>query len=173
MTKSVGRTKQASNSSRVLLENLPETLNDEFWMSFALAEARQAVTAGEVPIGAVIVLNNEIIGCGHNQPISRCDPTAHAEIVALRAAAKRIENYRLTDATIYVTIEPCAMCAGAIVNARIKRLVYGAAELRQGAVNSVFQVCTNSSLNHQVEVTAGVQEGDCKALLQTFFKARR
>lgn len=169
MTKSVGRTKQASQSSRVLLENLP----DEFWMSFALAEARQAVTVGEVPIGAVIVLNDEIIGRGHNQPISSCDPTAHAEIIALREAAKRIENYRLTDATIYVTIEPCAMCAGAIVNARIKRLVYGAIEPRQGAIHSVFQVCTNRSLNHQVEVTAGVKEDNCKALMQSFFQARR
>ena len=169
MTKSVGRIKQASNSSRLLLENL----TDEFWMNFALAEARQAVTFGEVPIGAVIVLNDEIIGRGHNQPIRSCDPTAHAEIIALREAAKRIENYRLTDATIYVTIEPCAMCAGAIVNARIKRLVYGAAEPRQGAIHSVFQICTNSSLNHQVEVRAGVKEEDCKALMQTFFKARR
>ena len=173
MTKSVEGTKQASQSSRVLLENLPQTLNDEFWMSFALAEARQAVTVGEVPIGAVIVLNDEIIGRGHNQPISSCDPTAHAEIIALREAARWIKNYRLTDATIYVTIEPCAMCAGAIVHARIKRLVYGAVEPRQGAIHSVFQICTNSSLNHQVEVTAGVKEENCKALMQTFFKARR
>ena len=177
MTKSRGRTKQASKSSRVLLENLPEKLpeklGDEFWMNFALAEARQAVTVGEVPIGAVIVLHDEIIGRGHNQPISSCDPTAHAEIIALREAAKQIENYRLTEATIYATIEPCAMCAGAIVNARIKRLVYGAAEPRQGAIHSVFQICTNSSLNHQVEVTAGVREDDCKTFMQTFFKARR
>lgn len=142
-------------------------------MNFALAEARQAVRVDEVPIGAVIVLDNEIIGRGHNQPMRRCDPTAHAEILALREAAKHIENYRLTEATMYVTIEPCAMCAGAIVNARIKRLVYGATEPRQGAVNSVFQICTNSSLNHQVEVTAGVQEEDCKALMQAFFKMRR
>lgn len=161
--------KQTPASSRVVLANL----TDEFWMSFALAEARQAATVGEVPIGAVIVRHDEIIGRGHNEPIRSCDPTAHAEIIALREAARRIENYRLTDATIYVTIEPCAMCAGAIVNARIQRLVYGATEPRQGAVDSIFQICTNSSLNHQVEVTAGVKEEECKALMQTFFQARR
>lgn len=169
MSKSVKPTKQTPPSSRVVLENL----TDEFWMDFALAEARQAVRVGEVPIGAVIVLNDEIIGRGHNQPIRSCDPTAHAEIMALREAARRIENYRLTNATIYVTIEPCAMCAGAIVNARIQRLVYGAVEPRQGAVDSIFQICTNSSLNHQVEVTAGIKEEDCKAIMQRFFKARR
>ena len=169
MSKSVKPTKQTPPSSRVVLENL----TDEFWMDFALAEARQAVRVGEVPIGAVIVLNDEIIGRGHNQPIRSCDPTAHAEIMALREAARRIENYRLINATIYVTIEPCAMCAGAIVNARIKRLVYGAVELRQGAVDSIFQICTNSSLNHQVQVTAGVKDEDCKAIMQRFFKARR
>jgi tRNA(adenine34) deaminase len=169
MTISAGNTKRPQKSSRVLFENL----NDEFWMNFALAEAREAVAADEVPIGAVVVLNNEIIGRGHNQPISSCDPTAHAEILALREAAQRIANYRLTEATIYVTIEPCAMCAGALVNARIKRLVYGAAEPRQGAVNSVFQICTNSSLNHRVEITASVKEAECKALMQAFFQARR
>jgi tRNA(adenine34) deaminase len=174
MTKRVRTTKPAPEASRVFLENQwSENVKDEFWMNFALAEAWQAVRANEVPIGAVIVLNEEVIGNGHNQPITRCDPTAHAEILALREAAKRIENYRLTNATMYVTIEPCAMCAGAIVNARIKRLVYGATEPRQGAVHSVFQICTNSSLNHQVEVTAGVLEEECKALMQAFFKARR
>ena len=125
MNTRVGMTKRTPTSSRLLLEKLSENRaenpNDEFWMNFALAEARQAVNVGEVPIGAVIVRNNEIIGRGHNQPISNCDPTAHAEIIALREAAKQIENYRLTDATLYVTIEPCAMCAGAMVNARIKR----------------------------------------------------
>lgn len=170
MTKSIKTTKQLPKSPRAFLEN---NLKDDFWMGFALEEARQAVRAGEVPIGAVIVLNGEIIGGGHNQPISTCDPTAHAEIIALRKAARQVENYRLTDATLYVTIEPCAMCAGAIVGARIKRLVYGASEPRQGAVHSVFQICTHSSLNHQVEVTAGVQEAECKAFMQSFFKARR
>jgi tRNA(adenine34) deaminase len=169
MSKRVRTIKPTPSLSPLSLENL----SDEFWMSFALAEARQAVNADEVPIGAIIVLNNTIIGRGFNQPISLCDPTAHAEIIALREAARRIENYRLIEATIYVTIEPCVMCAGAIINSRIKRLVYGAIEPRQGAVNSIFQVCTNRSLNHQVEVTAGVKEEECKALMQTFFQARR
>ncbi len=169
MQSSEGKTKRPPKSSRVLLENL----NDEFWMNFALAEAQQAVAANEVPIGAVIVLDNRIIGSGYNQPISKCDPTAHAEIVALREAARHVANYRLTDATMYVTIEPCAMCAGALVNARIKRLVYGASEPRQGAVNSIFQICTNSSLNHQIEITAGIKEAECKTFMQAFFKARR
>lgn len=173
MMKRDNTTKTTPKSPRALLENLPINLEDEFWMNFALAEARQAVLADEVPIGAVIVLDDQIIGSGHNQPISRCDPTAHAEIIALREAAQRIGNYRLTDATMYVTIEPCAMCAGAIVNARIKRLVFGAMEPRQGAVQSIFQICTNSSLNHQVEVMAGVKEDECKAFMQSFFKTRR
>lgn len=169
MQSSEAKPKRPPKSSRVLLENL----NDEFWMNFALAEARQAARVAEVPIGAVVVLDNTIIGSGYNQPISQCDPTAHAEIIALRNAAHHIGNYRLTNATVYVTIEPCAMCAGALVNARIKRLVYGAVEPRQGAVNSIFQICTNSSLNHQIESTAGVKEAECKALMQAFFKVRR
>ena len=169
MQSSARKIKRPPPSPRVLLENLA----DEFWMNFALAEAQQAVAVGEVPIGAVIVCDNKIIGRGYNQPISRCDPTAHAEILALREAAHRSGNYRLTEATIYVTIEPCAMCAGALVNARIKRLVYGATEPRQGAVNSIFQICTNSSLNHQIEITAGVKEAAGKALMQAFFQARR
>ncbi|MFN7927260.1 MAG: tRNA adenosine(34) deaminase TadA [Blastocatellia bacterium] len=169
MQSSATKTKRPTKSSRVFLENL----SDEFWMNFALAEARQAAAVAEVPIGAVIVLDNVIIGSGYNQPIRECDPSAHAEIIALREAAHRIGNYRLTNATMYATIEPCAMCAGALVNARIKRLVYGAAEPRQGAVNSIFQICTNSSLNHQIEITAGVEEAACKALMQSFFQARR
>lgn len=169
MQSSAEKIKRPPKTSRVFLENL----KDEFWMNFALAEARQAVAMSEVPIGAVIVLTNNIIGCGYNQPISQCDPTAHAEIIALRAAAHQVGNYRLTDATIYVTIEPCVMCAGALINARIKRVVYGAAEPRQGAVNSIFQICTNRSLNHQIEITAGVKEAECKAVMQAFFQARR
>ena len=150
-----------------------ENLSDDFWMGFALEEAKLAHQKEEVPIGAIILLNNEIIGRGHNQPIKSCDPTAHAEIIALREAAQKIENYRLSEATVYVTIEPCAMCAGAIVNARIKRLVFGAVEPRQGAISSVFQICSNRSLNHQVNVTAGIKEAECKDLMQFFFKARR
>ena len=142
-------------------------------MGFALAEAERARTLNEVPIGAIVVFDKQIIGSGHNQPIRMNDPTAHAEILALRSAAERVGNYRLTDATLYVTIEPCAMCAGAIVNARIKRLVYGAAEERAGAVASVFQICTNSSLNHQVEVTSSVCEEECRKLMQAFFRNKR
>ena len=150
-----------------------ENLSDDFWMGFALEEANLACRMEEVPIGAIILLNNEIIGRGHNQPITSCDPTAHAEIIALREAARKIENYRLSEATMYVTIEPCAMCAGAIVNARIKRLVFGTIEPRQGAISSIFQICSNSSLNHQVNVTAGIREAECRDLMQVFFKARR
>ncbi len=146
---------------------------DQFFMGFALAEARQATDAGEVPIGAVVIFENQIVGSGHNQPIGLHDPTAHAEILAIRQAAERIGNYRLTDATLYVTIEPCAMCAGAMVNARIKRLVYGATEVRAGAVDSIFQICNNSSLNHQVEVTSGVKAEECRQIMRAFFKERR
>ena len=146
---------------------------DEFFMNFALAEARRASDVGEVPIGAVIVIANQIVGRGHNRPISSHDPTGHAEIIAIRDASRYIGNYRLLDASLYVTIEPCAMCAGALINARIKRLIYGAPDLRAGAVNSVFQLCANSSLNHQVEVTSGILTEACRELMQTFFKQRR
>jgi tRNA(adenine34) deaminase len=155
-----------------------DTLSDQneidcFFMGFALEEARQARDAGEVPIGAIVVIDKQIVGRGHNRPIGAHDPTAHAEIIALRTAAAAIGNYRLTDATVYVTIEPCAMCAGAIVNARIKRLVYGAADLRAGGVDTVFQICTNSSLNHRVEVTSGLCADPARELMQSFFKERR
>ena len=164
----VNAEEEASASSLPRLDSL-----DHFFMGIALAEARWARNLNEVPIGAVVVLDKQIIGSGHNQPIRLNDPTAHAEILALRQAAERIGNYRLTDATLYVTIEPCAMCAGAIVNERIKRLVYGAMEERAGAVNSVFQICTNSSLNHRVEVTSGICEEESRTLVQAFFRSRR
>lgn len=146
---------------------------DEFFMGFALAEAQQAGALNEVPVGAVVVLDNVIIGCGYNQPIRLHDPTAHAEILALRAAAQRIGNYRLTTASLYVTIEPCAMCAGALVNARIRRLVYGAADARAGAVDSIFRIVSNRSLNHQVEIAAGIRATECRDLMQAFFRQRR
>lgn len=146
---------------------------DEFFMGFALAEAREARKTDEVPVGAVVVIDNQIVGRGGNRPIGLHDPTAHAEILALREAAQRIGNYRLTEATLYVTIEPCAMCAGSLVNARIRRLVYGAPDVRAGAVASVFQLCSSSSLNHQVEITAGVLENECRTLMQEFFRLRR
>jgi tRNA(adenine34) deaminase len=147
--------------------------NDEFFMGFALNEARLARDEGEVPIGAVVVIDNKITGSGRNRPIGSSDPTAHAEILALREAARRVGNYRLTEATLYVTIEPCAMCAGALVNARVKRLVYGAADLRAGGVSTVFRICGNSSLNHQVEVTSGVRSEEGRRLMQSFFRQRR
>lgn len=147
--------------------------SDEFFMTCALAEAQQAYAVAEVPVGAVVVLENQIIGRGYNQPIGRHDPTAHAEILALREAAAHIGNYRLVEATLFVTIEPCVMCAGALLNARVKRLVFGAAEERFGAVTSLLQLCTHSSLNHRMEVTSGVLADECRALMQGFFKQRR
>ena len=146
---------------------------DDFYMMFALEEARIAERAGEVPVGAVVVVDDVVIGRGYNQPIRSADPTAHAEIVALRDAAKRAQNYRLTGATLYSTIEPCAMCAGAMINARIGRLVFGARDARAGAVRSVFEICSDSSLNHQVEVVEGVRADDARILMQEFFRVRR
>jgi len=142
-------------------------------MDFALSEARLAAAEEEVPIGAVVVLGDRIVGIGHNQPIRLKDPTAHAEILAIRQAAASIGNYRLTGADLYVTIEPCAMCAGAIVNARIARLIYGATDLRAGGVDTIFQICSNSSLNHQVDVISGVMAEESRALMQEFFRKRR
>ncbi|MBC7797646.1 MAG: nucleoside deaminase [Pyrinomonadaceae bacterium] len=128
----------------------------------------------EIPIGAVIVNeNNDIIAIAGNRTRTDCDPTAHAEIIVLREAAKIVGNYRLTRLSIYSTIEPCAMCAGALIQARIKRLVYGAADERFGAVHSRFNLCDTSSLNHQMEIASGVLENECKSLMQSFFQARR
>lgn len=143
------------------------------WMQQALALAEQARQIDEVPVGAVVVVDDEIIGEGFNQTISRHDPTAHAEIVAIRNAARHIGNYRLVDATLYVTIEPCSMCAGALIHARIKRLVYGAKEPRAGAVESSIKVLDNPALNHRVEVVGGVCEAEASQLIAGFFKAKR
>ncbi len=142
-------------------------------MRRALELARQAGTAGEVPVGALVVFEDEIISEGWNQPIVSHDPTAHAEIVALRAAAQRVRNYRLSDAVLYVTLEPCAMCAGAIVHARIARVVYGAADPKSGAAGSVFNLLQSASLNHRAELTGGVLAEDCGELLRKFFESRR
>jgi tRNA(adenine34) deaminase len=150
-----------------------EELDEEF-MDLALAEARHAENAGEVPVGAVIVDDaGNIVARGFNQPISIHDPTAHAEIAAMRAAARVLGNYRLTELTLYCTMEPCAMCAGAIVHARIQRLVYGAADARAGAAGSIYDVVRDSRLNHQVEVVAGVRERECREIVQKFFERRR
>lgn len=146
---------------------------DVKFMRRALELARHAEEAGEVPVGALVVLNDEIIGEGWNQPIVAHDPTAHAEIVALRAAAVRMGNYRLPDAVLYVTLEPCAMCAGAMVHARIARVVYGAADPKSGAAGSVFNLLESSTLNHRAQITHGVLAEECGQSLKTFFQARR
>jgi tRNA(adenine34) deaminase len=135
--------------------------------------AQQAEAAGEVPVGAVVVLDDKIIGRGFNQPIASNDPSAHAEILALRQAAAFIGNYRLPQASLYVTLEPCAMCAGAMVHARLARLVYGCTDARSGAAGSVFEVADSEHLNHRVAVTGGVQADESRELLQGFFRARR
>ncbi len=142
-------------------------------MAAALEEANRAREAGEVPIGALVSLDGEIIGRGFNQPISSGDPTAHAEIVAIRDAAKRTGNYRLTGATLCVTIEPCLMCVGALVHARIGTLVYGAAEPKSGAVSSTVRGGELAGHNHRFEVVVGVREAECRDLMQAFFKDRR
>jgi tRNA(adenine34) deaminase len=143
------------------------------YMQEALAEARSAAAAGEVPIGAVLVHDGKILARSGNRTIRDCDPTAHAEVVALREAAHRLGNYRLAGTTLYVTIEPCSMCSGAILQARIPRLVYGADDPKGGAVRSCFEILSHPRLNHQVEVTPGVLAADCSAVIQSFFAARR
>jgi tRNA(adenine34) deaminase len=142
-------------------------------MAAAVEEARRAGGAGEVPIGAVVAIDGEIVARGFNQPISSHDPTAHAEIVAIREAAKTVGNYRLTGATLCVTIEPCLMCVGALVHARIGTLVYGAAEPKSGAVESTVKAGELPGHNHRFDVVSGVRESECRELLQSFFKARR
>jgi len=146
---------------------------DQRFMRRAVELAREAEAAGEVPVGALVVRDGEILAEGFNRPISTHDPTAHAEMVALRAAAARIDNYRLPGTTLYVTLEPCAMCAGAMVHARVQRLVYAATDPRAGASGSVFNVVQSPALNHRLEVTPGVLGDECAALLRNFFVARR
>ena len=153
--------------------NILDDGHDARFMRAALDEARAAAERGEVPVGAVVVLNDEIIARAGNRTIGDCDPTAHAEVIALRDASKRTGNYRLAGAKIYVTIEPCAMCAGAMIQARIARLVYGAPDAKGGAVHSCFAVLDHPQLNHRVAVTAGVLAEDAAAALKDFFAARR
>jgi tRNA(adenine34) deaminase len=142
-------------------------------MRAALEQALEADRRGEVPVGAVVVLDGEIIGAGFNQPIGANDPTAHAEIVALRQAAARRANYRLTGATLYVTIEPCQMCVGAMVHARIERIVYGTREPKAGAIDSAMRAHEHPALNHRMLAAGGVLEEECRALMQRFFQERR
>jgi tRNA(adenine34) deaminase len=139
----------------------------------ALALARQAESKGEVPVGAVVVLGGKVIGCGHNCPIATNDPTAHAEMLALRQAALTVGNYRLDGATLYASLEPCVMCAGALVNARIARLVFGARDLRFGGVRSKFRLADADVLNHRVEIVEGVLGAECAEILEAFFRSRR
>jgi tRNA(adenine34) deaminase len=148
-------------------------MDDELFMREALALAREAERAGEVPVGAVVVQGGAIIGRGFNSPVSRNDPTAHAEIQALRQAAETVKNYRLEGATLYVTLEPCVMCAGAAVTARIARLVFGARDLRFGGVRSKFRIADSELLNHRVEVVEGILAAECTELVQSFFAAKR
>lgn len=147
--------------------------SDEYWMTHALALANKAEQANEIPVGAVVVQDDEVIGQGWNLSIANHDPCAHAEIMALRAAGENIGNYRLVDATLYVTLEPCAMCAGAIIHSRVKRVVYGANDLKTGAVKSVLTLLHEPRFNHQPEVTAGVLADSCSEKLSAFFKRRR
>lgn len=155
------------------MPNTDPRTQDEMWMRAAIEEARAAERAGEVPVGAVAVMNGVIVGRGQNRVLRDLDPTAHAEIVALRQAAAVVRNYRLSDCELYITLEPCAMCAGAMVHARLKRLVYGAADPKAGAAGSVLEVVNHPKLNHQMEVTTGVLGAECGELLREFFRAKR
>ncbi len=146
---------------------------DEIWMRHALALAERAEQEGEVPVGAVLVLDGQVIGEGWNQSVGRHDPTAHAEILALREGGTRLGNYRLVDSTLYVTLEPCVMCAGALIHSRIGRLVYGAADPKTGAAGSVFSLLDDPRHNHQVQVSSGILAGECSEQLSAFFRRRR
>jgi len=145
----------------------------ELWMHEALRAAREAGSRDEVPIGACIVVAGEIAAVAGNRTRTDCDPTAHAEIIALREAAHRVGNYRLPHATVYSTIEPCAMCAGALIQARVPLLVYGARDEKAGAVDSHFGICNSEQLNHRLQVVSGILESECRELMQEFFRARR
>jgi tRNA(adenine34) deaminase len=161
-----------------MAETLKNTVNmpsgdDAAWMELALEQAVLAAAEGEVPVGALVIKDGEIVGRGHNRNLLDDDPTAHAEIVALRQAAARLGNHRLTGCTVVATIEPCSMCAGALIHARIARLVYGASDPKAGAAGSVLQVINHPGLNHRMEVTAGVLAEKCSAVLQDFFRQKR
>ncbi len=146
---------------------------DEHWMRQALDAAGEAQLRGEVPVGTCIVSGGKLVSVAGNRTRTDCDPTAHAEIIALRAASKIAGNYRLTDADVYSTIEPCAMCAGALIQARVRRLIYGACDERAGAVESRFRICDTDFLNHRIEIVSGVLEDECRVLMKQFFQSRR
>lgn len=146
---------------------------DEQWMQLALEQAQLAADNGEVPVGAVLVKDGELIASGFNQPISSCDPSAHAEIIVLRAAAKHLSNYRLPGTTLYVTIEPCTMCVGALIHARVERVVFGAPEPRAGALISASRLLDGTQFNHRIDVQSGVLADRCAAMMQNFFRRKR
>jgi tRNA(adenine34) deaminase len=150
-----------------------EMFEDSGWMQRAISAAREAQAAGEVPVGCCLVADQTLLAVAGNRTRRDNDPTAHAEIIALREAARVIGNYRLTGTTLYSTIEPCAMCAGALIQARVKRLVYGARDEKAGAVESRFRICDTEFLNHSLQITAGILEDECRELMQQFFKSRR
>ncbi|HSB27058.1 MAG TPA: tRNA adenosine(34) deaminase TadA [Pyrinomonadaceae bacterium] len=155
------------------MKDVANTGLDEHWMRQALDAARDAQTRGEVPIGTCVVRDGKLLSVSGNRTRTDCDPTAHAEIVALRDASRIVGNYRLTGADVYSTIEPCTMCAGALIQARVGRLIYGADDERAGAVRSRFQICDTDFLNHRIEIVSGVLEKECRELMQEFFKNKR
>ena len=149
------------------------SVHDAAFMQVALEQAAESAKAGEIPVGAVVVVSGEIVATGQNRSIRDADPSAHAEVVALRAAGSTLSNYRLTDATLYVTLEPCAMCAGLIVNARLGRVVYGADDPKAGACRSLFEIADDPRLNHRAEIVAGVRRDESASLLRSFFRGLR
>ena len=151
----------------------PFMKDDTFWMAEALKEACLAAAGGEVPVGAIVVREERVLGRGHNAPISRCDPTAHAEIMALREAAESVRNYRLVDAVLYTTVEPCLMCMGALLHARIRRVVFGCSDPKGGAAGTLYDLSHDERLNHRIEITSGVDAEECRHLLQKFFYSKR
>jgi tRNA(adenine34) deaminase len=164
----------ASDRPKIEPETSPRELRpDEIWMEEALRRAQRALEVGEVPVGAVVVCDGRIVGSGWNRNITDSDPTAHAEVIALREAGATVGNHRLEDCELFATIEPCAMCAGALVHARIQRLVYGADDPKAGAVHSVMEVLNHPQLNHKIEVRSGVLAGRSADMLQSFFRNRR
>ena len=148
-------------------------IDDNYYMGLALAEARKAYDIGEIPIGAVLIMDGQVVACGHNMREILHDATAHAEVIVIRAACQKLERWRLTGATLYVTIEPCPMCAGALVMSRIDRLVYGSADYKAGAVESIFNIVQNDALNHSMIVTSGVRSDECAEIMRDFFRSRR
>ena len=155
------------------MNNAAETPLDERWMRQALDAAREAQQRGEVPVGTCVVSDGKLLSVSGNRTRTDCDPTAHAEIVALRDASKTLGNYRLVEAEVFSTIEPCAMCAGALIQARVRRLIYGADDERAGAVKSRFRICDTDFLNHRIKIVSGVLEEECRQLMQEFFSDRR